>query len=112
VSECVQYACETPDEKTDVHFRKQYVVVYKNGKKLVDYVAKTETLQADIQEIAKKTGCWPINTKCPHINVPRNIPARSLSMDELEKLEVHYKEDFKLFGYEPEFEIPKVTIRS
>lgn len=75
-------------------FLPQHAYMYKDGKKLVDYIIRFEKLKEGWAYVQKKLG---IKRKLPHIGKTKKVKLSDKNKDIVYEI---YKEDFELLGYE------------
>ncbi|MEQ9304941.1 MAG: sulfotransferase family protein [Marinoscillum sp.] len=97
--EFAEFVCETPDWKSNNHFKSQHLFLSDtNGKIVCGCIGKLETLPADFEQIAQQCGF-------PHLSIPQKLKSdrdkyRTYFDDELaQKVAKRYQKDLDLFGY-------------
>jgi chondroitin 4-sulfotransferase 11 len=96
----VKAICQIPDPQADRHFKSQhYFISDIDGRVLVDFIGKFETLSADYAYIARK--CGLADFTLPHENSSRREKDyRRLYTPETRRLIAErYREDIGRFGY-------------
>ena len=96
----VDVVCSISDATANNHFRSQlYQVIDSNGKLMVNYIGKLETLKESLSEISQKTGI-PFN-QVPHFHKSSAKPYWEYYNSVLiERVKERYKEDLEFFKYE------------
>ena len=90
--EFIRLKCSIP------HSLQKDFIYSDSGEKLVDFVARFETLDEDFDIICKKIGIKSL--KLPHLNVSDRDHYRKYYTQETQELvQEFYKEDIELFGY-------------
>ena len=89
-----------PDILSDRHFRSQYSLIYKRGKKLVDFVAKIETIQDSYSKFVEEYDLPPIEN---YNSTKKDDWMDYYSLDSAKKVYRRYKNDIIKFGYEEEY---------
>ncbi len=87
----------------------QHSFVYEEGKQIVDYVGRFETLQQDFDEICRRIGIpqQPV----PHENKSSHVDYRKLYTPQtIDWVRDRYREDIGLFGYDFSTGLPATTL--
>ena len=82
------------------HFHRQVDLIAHNGKLIVDFVAKIETIESDWKVIAGRIGC---SKKLPHENASQHDRWQFFYRDHpavRNKVVEQYREDFEILDYE------------
>lgn len=97
----VKNVLRIPTFLADDHFIRQYALVYKNGKSLVDYIGKFENMKEDFEAIKQKFKLSDL----PHFNKSKKGNWMDYYTLETAKLVYnHYKKDIEIFGYQEEYQ--------
>ena len=92
--------CIIPTRFADMHFRSQYLTLYRHGKCVADYVGKFENLEADYEPIRRKYGFATLK----HYNKSGKGNWMDYYTPKTAKMVYcKYRKDFKTFGYEDEY---------
>ncbi len=95
----VQEIAKIPDNKSDRHFRSQYLTIYNGEVKIVDYVWKFENLQEDFNFVAEKIWIWKI--QLPHLMKSKHNSYRDYYDEQTREIvSKRYQKDIELFWYE------------
>lgn len=90
-----------PDSIAEQHFRSQYDLIYYKKKPLVQYIGKFETLEKDFEIIRKKFKL----EKLPKLNSSnKNRFEEYYDLETAKLVYKRYIKDFKIFGYEKEYQ--------
>jgi len=82
----------------DRHLQLEFVNDPADGRRIVDYVGRIETVDDDFAEICRRAGLPPI--QLPHTNRSRHRDYRSYYSDESRELVARaFKDDIEAFGY-------------
>lgn len=89
---------EFPKEKifTQLHFMPQYKWIIDNNKICIDYIAKYENIDLELQKLSSLIGLKFENFQ--RVN-ESNKPKFEIQQDVINLIQKHYKEDFDFFGY-------------
>jgi hypothetical protein len=82
----------------DLHLQREFVCDPADGRMLVDYIGRIETVDPDFAEICRITGLPPI--QLPHVNRSKHRDYRSYYTDETRELVARaFRDDIETFGY-------------
>jgi hypothetical protein len=78
--------------------RPQHAILYENGRLIVDYLIRFESLQQDFDQVCKAIG--KPTRRLPHVNQGTRGPYPEYFDDETRQLFLrHFGKDIELFGY-------------
>ena len=93
--------CEFPDHRTDKHLQSQAYTLIKNGKPIVPFIGKLESMNDDWKALMEKVG---LDYELPHVNRTEKKSDHYSSYYTTEalvqKVADRYSADIEYFGYE------------
>lgn len=97
---CLMNKTDKELSKIDPHIRPQYMYLYKEGRLLVDYIAKVEDINYELNYIFFRIGFGKVN-KVPHLNkrAEKDEYKEFYDKETIKLVGERYKKDIKLFGY-------------
>ncbi|HOP10048.1 MAG TPA: sulfotransferase family 2 domain-containing protein [Oscillospiraceae bacterium] len=97
----IKSVCIIPKRFANMHFRSQYLTIYRHGKCMMDFVGKFENLEIDYEPIRAKYGFDPLR----HYNKSNRSNWMDYYTPKTAKMVYRkFKKDFEIFGYQDEYE--------
>lgn len=101
-SDFTRLICRIPDWIADAHFKSQYAMLFRHGRKIPDFIGHFETLEEDWKLLSDKYHLPALKVK--NANAPRNWRTYYADKAALERVALRYRKDLSSFGYEREYE--------